>query len=267
MNVRRGFTVVELLIVIVVIAILAAITIVAFTGIRERAKSTAFIAAVDSFEKEAQLYKARTGGFYEATRGTGYELPVYTAPQPGHRIGTSSVCFPGDYPAEGDFAAGECFVQYVSYAYVDEPSNSMLEGSVYNVDPALNQQFRDGTLATSTTLPDVPLYSGFRWSYSIELDVTQEEAEQISGLPNPRAGRIGVKALSAFRGIAIFGASPNDTSSAYMMYRLKGDQRCGRGTKTTVNIGDQLRDMASQLPDLVYETSSQVITECFVMMN
>ena len=37
-NTRRGFTIVELLIVIVVIAILAAITIVAYNGIQNRAK-------------------------------------------------------------------------------------------------------------------------------------------------------------------------------------------------------------------------------------
>ena len=38
---RSGFTIVELLIVIVVIAILAAITIVAYTGIQSRAYDTA----------------------------------------------------------------------------------------------------------------------------------------------------------------------------------------------------------------------------------
>ena len=37
----KGFTIVELLIVIVVIAILAAITIVAFTGIQQRARDSA----------------------------------------------------------------------------------------------------------------------------------------------------------------------------------------------------------------------------------
>lgn len=45
----RGFTIVELLIVIVVIGILAAITIVAFNGIQDRADSTRNIAAARSF--------------------------------------------------------------------------------------------------------------------------------------------------------------------------------------------------------------------------
>jgi prepilin-type N-terminal cleavage/methylation domain-containing protein len=41
MNTRRGFTIVELLIVIVVIAILAAITIVAYNGLQQRANTSA----------------------------------------------------------------------------------------------------------------------------------------------------------------------------------------------------------------------------------
>lgn len=40
-TVRQGFTIVELLIVIVVIAILAAITVVAYGGIQRRAKDNA----------------------------------------------------------------------------------------------------------------------------------------------------------------------------------------------------------------------------------
>ena len=49
---RKGFTIVELLIVIVVIAILAAISVVAYNGIQERAKATAL---ADGFQK---VYKA-----------------------------------------------------------------------------------------------------------------------------------------------------------------------------------------------------------------
>jgi len=53
----KGFTIVELLIVVVVIAILAAITIVAYNGIQNRAKASATQSAVSQAVKKIGLYK------------------------------------------------------------------------------------------------------------------------------------------------------------------------------------------------------------------
>ena len=55
---ERGFTIVELLIVIVVIGILAAITIVSFNGVTAKANSTSAKAAASSVLKKAEAYNA-----------------------------------------------------------------------------------------------------------------------------------------------------------------------------------------------------------------
>ena len=60
-NKARGFTIVELLIVIVVIAILAAITLVSYNGITNRANQSANQSAINNYVKTFQLIKAGTG--------------------------------------------------------------------------------------------------------------------------------------------------------------------------------------------------------------
>ncbi len=58
---RRGFTIVELLIVIVVIAILAAITIVAFNGVQNRAKDSNAQSTLSSLIKKVEAYRFDVG--------------------------------------------------------------------------------------------------------------------------------------------------------------------------------------------------------------
>jgi type IV pilus assembly protein PilA len=62
-NTRSGFTIVELLIVVVVIAILAAISIVAYNGIQARARLSA--AQINSREviKKAEAYNSINGSY------------------------------------------------------------------------------------------------------------------------------------------------------------------------------------------------------------
>lgn len=60
---RRGFTVVELLIVIVVIAVLAAITVVAYNGISQRAQNAAIIDAAAKTKRLIQAYNAQEGKY------------------------------------------------------------------------------------------------------------------------------------------------------------------------------------------------------------
>lgn len=67
---RRGFTIVELLIVIVVIAILAAISIVAYNGIQQRARNSALKSEMVQLQKKIQTDTLQNGS----------ELFPFTAP-------------------------------------------------------------------------------------------------------------------------------------------------------------------------------------------
>lgn len=60
---KSGFTIVELLIVIVVVAILAAISIVAYNGIQERAYNTKIVAMVRSYAQSIELYRTEQGHY------------------------------------------------------------------------------------------------------------------------------------------------------------------------------------------------------------
>ena len=60
---HTGFTIVELLIVIVVIGILAAITIVAYNGIQNRANDTTIQSDLSAMAKSLELHKVDTSAY------------------------------------------------------------------------------------------------------------------------------------------------------------------------------------------------------------
>lgn len=76
-NRERGFTIVELLIVVVVIAVLASITIVAFNGVQSRARDTARLQDMKVIIKALEAYKTVNGSYPAATptlNASGWEV-------------------------------------------------------------------------------------------------------------------------------------------------------------------------------------------------
>lgn len=72
---RHGFTIVELIIVIVVIAILAAISIVAYTGIQNRAYNTKVISGATQYQKALYSYKSINNSYPALTGCLGRNYP------------------------------------------------------------------------------------------------------------------------------------------------------------------------------------------------
>ncbi len=91
-----GFTLVELLIVIVVIAILAAISVVVYGGISKRAEATRAASVAAQAAKLIELYYVDHGVYPPATPNTGFTP------------GETCIGYVGNYPADGPFAAGQC---------------------------------------------------------------------------------------------------------------------------------------------------------------
>jgi len=87
----RGFTIVELLIVVVVIAILATITIVTYNGIQQRAWNARAVASADAYKKLLMLYAVDNGSY-----------PTYPA---------SQVCLGSGYPDKNGDGKGDCVVE------------------------------------------------------------------------------------------------------------------------------------------------------------
>lgn len=95
---QKGFTIVELLIVIVVIAILAAITIVAYNGIQDRSKRAVAQSDLNNTIKLTEMY------YYDPANLSVYPYSPTTFTQAGIKLTKDNYnaavwCFPGDKSA------------------------------------------------------------------------------------------------------------------------------------------------------------------------
>ena len=115
-----GFTIVELLIVVVVIAILAAISIVAYTGIQNRANDSAAQSDITNFAKKIQLYYAEYGAYPDgnntgAPTGIG-NFPVARASYQTSGVHNFIYC-KGTVAGEPVFSVGAVSKSYTRYYF------------------------------------------------------------------------------------------------------------------------------------------------------
>lgn len=132
-----GFTIVELLIVIVVIAVLAAITIVAFNGISQRAENTQRIAVGDQWVKLFKVYQAQYGSLPPSTTaasavkfclGTGFPIGGGGVARCQNVTGTD----PANNPIESDNATLMSELQTAGSLPTTPPTQTLIMGPYLN---------------------------------------------------------------------------------------------------------------------------------------
>jgi prepilin-type N-terminal cleavage/methylation domain-containing protein len=122
-----GFTIVELLIVIVVIGILAAITIVAYNGIQDKAKQSQVSSAAAQVAKKVRVHQAETGSLPTALTDIGISntgSTIYEYAQNGSWYCVTAKTVGGVVATAGMGSEGNCSQLNVSYY-----NNGTLTGS------------------------------------------------------------------------------------------------------------------------------------------
>lgn len=134
---NRGFTIVELLIVIVVIGILAAITIVAYNGIQNRSKLSAAQSAANSVVKKAEAYNSLGNAYpttvanfdaYPESKVTSSGIGFTATPATG--TGTNTVNY--QVCTAGGTGVGGARIQYYDYVAggISTAATSMYTGNL-----------------------------------------------------------------------------------------------------------------------------------------
>lgn len=129
-----GFTIVELLIVVVVISILASVTVVAYSGIRTRAQNVQTVSAVSQWAKALIAY-ATVNGDYPYT-GDRSQVPPYVDTQA--IIADNFPCL-GAYPGDVCASVNNVSSFGAGHAYVNPAWNNLIKAQVGGALPQPSQ--------------------------------------------------------------------------------------------------------------------------------
>lgn len=152
---KRGFTIVELLIVIVVIGILAAITIVSFNGVTKRAVTATLNSDLSNSIQTIALYQAENGDSYPTSLSSlnsgaglksssgnvyGYAYDNTTSPKTFCLTALNGTNTPRSVTQDGTYSDGACAFAVGGLGYCPESSYI-----------ALNGYYCDGTVGSTAS--------------------------------------------------------------------------------------------------------------------
>ena len=206
-----AFTIVELLIVIVVIAILAAISIVAYNGIQERARSAALKSDLTQVNKQLKLFQADNGSYpatvttncttaldsatnkclqvssgktissYDSTNaGQGYNLTLTNDSSSVSRVLTDSQAWATKNLNVGTRIAGTASPSnngtIEKYCYNDDEANCTTYGALYTWDEAMQYSTSPGAQGICPSGSHIPTDEEWK-TLEMSLGMTQTLAD------------------------------------------------------------------------------------------
>lgn len=142
---RNGFTIVELLIVIVVIGILAAISIVAYSGIQDRAKRSQVASSASQVAKKVRMYYAEYNSYPVALADIGITSPdgiTYDYTKTDNWFCVAAKTTSGSVIAAGSGSDGNCSQVTASYF-----NNGTLSGNpvLTRIEPNVDSNWGTGS--------------------------------------------------------------------------------------------------------------------------
>ncbi len=138
---NRGFTLVELLIVIVIIAILTVVSLVAYNGLQNQAKTSTAKSTADSVAKKAELYNTEKGHYPEGLTIFTSDTDNSTTPPSDNKENSwymsgesvkSATLTDGSVPADGPLA--------IEYVKCPGSSTSPTGAQIYYYDFSSNKK-------------------------------------------------------------------------------------------------------------------------------
>lgn len=168
---RRGFTIVELLIVIVVIGILAAITIVAYNGVQDRARNGQRLSDMSAIVKALEIYKVQNGKYPDPQGNIagGWESSAMAPTSFISALRTGGVIskVPVDPVNTAPNGAASTIDQTTAYAYYRYPAGyggcDAARGDYYILMSVANTQNR-ASAARGFTCPGADYWNWSYWS-------------------------------------------------------------------------------------------------------